>query len=193
MAASGYVIYTVDPRGTEFRGSEFEQATFRRLSEPEIADQLMGVRYLKSLSFIDSSRIGVQGWSYGGYMTTSLMLRSNGIFKVGVAGAPVIDWKYYESVYTERYMDTPEMNPDGYKMANVLNYVDNLEGRLLVIHGTSDPVVMWQNSILFVKTCITKMKMVDYMIYPGHVHGIRGKDRKHLYKTMTRYFDNFLK
>ncbi len=193
MAAQGYIVFTVDSRGSAYRGLEFEQETFRRLSELEIADQVKGVEFLKSLPYVDAERIGLHGWSYGGYMTVSLMLRSGGLYKVAIAGAPVIDWKYYETVYTERYMDTPEMNPEGYEMANALNYVDSLKGRLMVIHGTSDHVVMWQHSILFVDKCIKKMKLVDYMIYPGHDHGIRGRDRVHLYMKMTRYFNDFLK
>lgn len=193
MAASGYIVFTVDSRGSGNRGLAFEQSTFRQLSKVEIEDQLEGVKYLKSLPYVDENRIGLHGWSYGGYMTVSLMLRSNDAFKVAIAGAPVIDWRYYETVYTERYMDTPEANPEGYKMANTLNYVDNLNGRLMVIHGTSDHIVMWQNSILFVDKCIKSMKLVDYMVYPGHDHGVRGRDRVHLYKKMTRYFNDFLR
>lgn len=193
MAASGYIVFTVDSRGSGNRGLAFEQSTFRQLSKVEIEDQLEGVKYLKSLPYVDENRIGLHGWSYGGYMTVSLMLRSNDVFKVAIAGAPVIDWRYYETVYTERYMDTPEANPEGYEMANTLNYVNNLNGRLMIIHGTSDHIVMWQNSILFVDKCIKSMKLLDYMIYPGHDHGVRGKDRVHLYKKMTRYFDDFLR
>jgi dipeptidyl-peptidase-4 len=193
MASEGYIVFTVDNRGSGNRGLEFEQATFRNLSEVEIADQLEGIKYLKSLPYVDAERIGVHGWSYGGYMATAMMLRGNDAFKVGIAGAPVIDWSYYESVYTERYMDSPETNEEGFKNTSLLNYVDQLNGRLMIIHGTSDNIVMWQHSVLFVDKCIKQMKMIDYMIYPGHGHGVRGKDRTHLYLKMTQYFNDFLK
>jgi dipeptidyl-peptidase-4 len=188
MAEQGFVVFTLDNRGSANRGREFEQAVFRNLGELEIADQMVGVDYLKSLSFVDADRLGVDGWSYGGFMTTSLMVREPGVFKVGVAGGPVIDWQYYEVMYGERYMDTPETNPEGYKNANLLNYVDNMEGKLLLIHGTSDPTVVWQHSLLFVQEAISKGKLMDYFVYPGHGHGVRGTDRIHLNKMIANYF-----
>ena len=136
MAQNGYIVFTLDNRGSANRGLEFEQAVHRRLGTKEIEDQLVGVEYLKSLSYVDSNRIGVYGWSYGGFMTTSLMFRTNDAFKVGVGGGAVIDWKLYEVMYGERYMDTPESNPEGYEEANLLNYVENLNGKLLLVHGT---------------------------------------------------------
>lgn len=193
MAQKGYIVFTVDSRGSMNRGKDFEQAIFRNLGVNEVADQMKGVDYLKSLSFVDTNRMGVHGWSYGGFMTTSLMLKQNKTFKAGVAGGPVMDWGLYEIMYTERYMDTPAENPEGYKNANLTNYVDQLKGRLLIIHGTMDDVVVWQHSQEFIKSCVDKGIQADYFIYPGHKHNVRGKDRVHLMNKVTRYFDDFLK
>lgn len=193
MAAKGYVVLTVDNRGTDYRGEDFEQATFKKLSEVEIQDQLVGIEYLKKQSYVDADKIGVFGWSYGGFMTTSLMLKASDVFKVGVAGAPVIDWKYYEVVYTERYMDKPQDNEEGYKYSNTINHIDQLKGKLMLIHGTSDNIVMWQHTINFLDAAINKGKQVDYFVYPGHLHGVRGKARIHLYEKITNYFDQYLK
>ena len=192
MAEKGYVVYTVDSRGSMYRGRDFEQSTFRHLGNVEIADQLKGVEFLKSQTYVDTNRIGIHGWSFGGFMTTSLMSRNNKIFKVGVAGGPVIDWSMYEIMYTERYMDTPQENPAGYAENNLLNYVDQLKGRLMMIHGANDDVVVWQNSLAYVKKCVEKGVLLDYFAYPGHKHNVTGKDRVHLYKTVTRYFDEHL-
>ncbi len=188
MAQEGYIIFTLDNRGSANRGLEFEQATFRNLGTAEIEDQLRGVDYLKSLSYVDTNRIGVFGWSYGGFMTTSLMLRTNNTFKVGVAGGAVIDWKMYEVMYTERYMDTPQENPEGYEKANLLNYVQNLNGKLLLVHGTSDPVVVWQHTLKFAKKAANLNKPLDYFPYVGHKHGVVGLDAVHLYNKITQYF-----
>ena len=188
MAQKGYVIFTLDNRGSSNRGLEFEQATFRHLGTVEIKDQMTGVDYLKSLPYIDGSRIGVYGWSYGGFMTTALMLRTDNAFKVGACGGAVIDWNYYEVMYTERYMDTPQTNPDGYKEACLLNYVQNLNGKLLLVHGTSDPTVVWQNTLAFAKKAADLNKPLDYFPYIGHGHGVSGKDVLHLYTKITNYF-----
>lgn len=193
MAQQGYVILTVDNRGSANRGKDFEQAIFRNLGTVELSDQMKGVEYLKSLPYVDADKIGVDGWSYGGFMTISLMLKHNDVFKVGCAGGPVIDWKYYEIMYGERYMDTPQDNPEGYKNASLLNHVDSLEGRLMIIHGTSDDVVVWQHSQAFVKAAVEKGKQLDYFMYPGHGHNVSGMDRAHLYKKIQTYFDDFLK
>jgi dipeptidyl-peptidase-4 len=149
---------------------------------------MVGVEYLKALPYVDAERIGADGWSYGGFMTTSLMCRQPETFKVGVAGGPVIDWQYYEVMYGERYMDTPQDNPEGYKKANLLNYVGNLKGKLLLIHGTNDPTVVWQHSLLFVKEAVTKGIQMDYFVYPGHGHGVGGTDRIHLNQKIADYF-----
>lgn len=189
MAERGYIVFTLDNHGTGNRGKAFEQATFRNLGTVEMQDQLSGVDYLKSLSYVDGSRIGVHGWSFGGFMTTSLMTRNPGVYKVAVAGGPVIDWSAYEVMYTERYMDTPAQNPEGYKTSNLLNYVDQLKGKLLMIHGTSDDVVVWQNSLMYVKKAVSKNNLfLDYYVYPGHPHNVAGKDRVHLMGKISQYF-----
>jgi|TARA_B100001971_G_C18263250_1_gene589159 dipeptidyl-peptidase-4 len=193
LAEQGYVIFTLDNRGTANRGREFEQIIHRNLGLYEAEDQMVGVDYLKSLPYVDSTRMGVDGWSYGGFMTIDLMLTYPGVFKVGVAGGPVIDWSYYEIMYGERYMDTPEENPEGYKNSNLLNKVDKLEGKLLIIHGTKDPTVVWQNSLQFLKHAIDNDKDIDYFVYPGHGHNMRGKNRVHLYKKITTFFNDYLK
>jgi dipeptidyl-peptidase-4 len=153
---------------------------------------MTGVEWLKSLSYVDSTRIGVDGWSYGGFMTLTLKLKYPDIFKTAVAGGPVIDWRYYEVMYGERYMDTPQANPKGYKNASLLNYTNNIKGKLLVIHGTMDPTVVWQNSLLFLQKAINTGKQIDYFVYPGHEHNVRGKDRINLLEKISDYFKDNL-
>jgi dipeptidyl-peptidase-4 len=188
MAEHGFVVFTMDSRGSANRGKAFEQATFQHLGTVEMRDQLVGINYVKSLKYVDPNRMGLFGWSFGGFMTTSIMTRYPDLFKAAVAGGPVIDWSYYEVMYTERYMDTPQTNPKGYDEAKVLNYVDNLKGKLMLIHGTADPVVVWQHSLMFLKACVDKGKQVDYFVYPGHEHNVLGKDRVHLFNKITDYF-----
>lgn len=193
MAQRGYVVLTLDNRGSSNRGLEFENCTFRHLGEEEMKDQLKGVELLKSLPYVDGNRLGIHGWSYGGFMTTNLMLTYPDVFKVGVAGGPVTDWKYYEVMYGERYMDTPESNPEGYKNCSLLEKAGNLKGRLLVIHGGNDPVCVPQMTYSFLKACVDKGTHPDLFIYPGHGHNMLGRDRVHLHEHITRYFDDFLK
>lgn len=193
LSQNGYVVFTLDNRGSANRGRDFEQSIHRQVGENEAKDQLVGVKYLKSLPYVDTAKIGVDGWSYGGFMTINLMLTYPEIFKVGVAGGPVIDWKYYEVMYGERYMDTPEENPEGYEKSSLLNKIENFDGRLLIIHGTSDPTVVWQHSQVFLKSAIEHDKNIDYFVYPGHGHNVRGIDRAHLYKKILTYFNDFLK
>ncbi|HRD37245.1 MAG TPA: DPP IV N-terminal domain-containing protein, partial [Bacteroidia bacterium] len=188
MAQKGFIVFTLDGRGTSYRGKDFEQAIFRQLGTKEMEDQLKGVDYLKSLPYVDANRLGVHGWSYGGFMTTSLMTRNAGIFKVGAAGGPVIDWSYYEIMYGERYMDTPQENKEGYEKNNLLNHVDKLKGKLLMIHGAQDNVVVWQHSILYQKKAVDKGVQLDYYVYPGHEHNVLGKDRAHLMEKSCNYF-----
>lgn len=192
MAQKGYIAFTLDNRGSAGRGQDFEDVIHRQLGKVEMADQMKGIEYLKSLSFVDQDRIGVHGWSYGGFMTISLMTTYPDVFKVGVAGGPVCDWKYYEVMYGERYMDTPDENPEGYEECSLLNKADKLEGRLLIIHGCIDPTVVWQNSLQFIQKCIEDNKQVDYFVYPRHEHNVRGKDRVHLMNKVSIYFDDFL-
>ncbi len=192
MAQQGFIVFTLDNRGTGNRGIDFEQAIFRNMGSVEVEDQIAGINYLKTLNFVDPDRIGVNGWSYGGFMTISLMLQHPDVFKAGACGGPVTDWKYYEVMYGERYMDTPEANPEGYEQASLLDKAENLEGKLLIIHGTEDPTVVWQQSLQFIKSCIEAGKQVDHFVYPGHGHGVRGKDRLHLNTKMATYFLNNL-
>lgn len=193
MAQQGYVVFTMDNRGTAKRGLEFEQAIFRNLGQLEVEDQMKGVEYLKSLDFVDPERMGVDGWSYGGFLTISMMLKFPGVFKVGCAGGPVIDWKYYEIMYGERYMDTPRTNPEGYENANLLNLANQLQDKLLILQGANDNTVVWQNSLSFIKRCVDEGIQVDYFVYPGHKHNVRGKDRIHMYEKIRMYFDAVLK
>jgi dipeptidyl-peptidase-4 len=193
MAQQGYVVFTLDNRGSANRGFEFESIIHRQLGEKEMADQMAGVRFLKSLEYVDTSRIGVDGWSYGGFMTISLMVRHPGVFKVACAGGPVIDWKWYEVMYGERYMDTPMENPEGYEKASLINYAGNLSGKLLIIHGTNDNTVVWQNSLMFIDECIKQGKQVDYFVYPGAEHNMAGKARVHLFNKIAGYFNDYLK
>lgn len=192
MANEGYIIFTIDGRGSAHRGAAFEQVIHRQLGKHEMADQMKGVDYLRSLPYVDSSRLGVFGWSFGGFMTTNLMLTHADTFKVGVAGGPVMDWARYEIMYGERYMDTPQENPEGYKSSNLLLRTGDLKGRLLLIHGTIDPVVIWQHSLLFLQESVKSGAHPDYLVYPEHEHNVLGPDRVHLNESITRYFKDHL-
>ncbi|MEN9743074.1 MAG: hypothetical protein RLZZ65_879 [Bacteroidota bacterium] len=187
LANQGYIVFTLDNRGSGERGFEFESQIHRQLGTVEMEDQLTGVAYLKSLPYIDANRMAVHGWSFGGFMTTSLMLRQAGTFNVGVAGGPVTDWKLYEVMYGERYMDRPEQNPDGYKMNNLSNYTKNLKGKLLLIHGTVDDVVVMQHNEVLLKSFIENGVQADYFVYPMHPHNVSGKDRAHLMEKILLY------
>jgi len=187
MAEKGYLVYTVDGRGSAERGFAFESQIHRQLGKVEMEDQIAGVNYLKSLPFVDTNRLAVHGWSFGGFMTTSLLLHHPDVFKVGVAGGPVTDWKYYEVMYGERYMDRPEQNPKGYEKSNVLNVADQLEGDLLLIHGTIDDVVVMQHNYALVKKFVDLGIQVDFFPYPMHKHNVMGKDRVHLMEKVLNY------
>lgn len=193
LAQQGYVVFTLDNRGSDARGRDFEHVVHRNLGVNEMADQMKGVEFLKSKAFVDQDRIGVSGWSFGGFMTSSLMLDHGDVFKVGVAGGPVCDWKYYEIMYGERYMDMPQENPEGYAKTNIIDKAKQLKGRLLIIHGAQDPVVVQQHSMEFINACIAAGKQVDYFLYPNHEHNVRGKDRVHLNQKIADYFDTYLK
>ena len=193
MAQKGYVVFVLDSRGSEHRGRDFEQATFRNLGVCEMEDQMCGVDFLKSLSYIDSSRLGVHGWSFGGFMAISLMTTYPDVFKVGVAGGPVIDWKWYEVMYGERYMDTPEQNPDGYARTSLLAKAGNLKGRLQIIIGMNDPTVVPQHALQFLDACIKSGTQPDFFVYPGEGHNMRGHASVHLHERITRYFEDYLK
>ncbi len=193
MAERGFIVFTMDPRGSDNRGKEFEQAIFRNAGDPQMEDLMSGINYLQGFSFVDQNRMGLFGWSYGGFMTIDFMLNHPGIFKAAIAGGPVTDWRYYEIMYGERYMDTPQENPEGYAATDLTKQVEKLKGKLLLIHGLQDPVVVQQHSVRFVRAAIDKNVQVDYMIYPGHEHNVLGKDRAHLYQKVTDYFMEWLK
>ncbi len=192
FANKGYIVFTLDNRGSANRGFEFESVIHRQLGTIEMRDQLVGVNYLKSLPYVNKEKMAVHGWSFGGFMTTSMMLRQPGTFKVGVAGGPVTDWKYYEIMYGERYMDRPEENKEGYADAALMNHVKNLEGDLLLIHGGIDDVVVPQHSFALIRAFVENEKQVDFFTYPTHPHNVRGKDRVHLMDKVLRYVEDKL-
>ena len=193
MAQKGYVLFILDNRGSENRGLEFEQATFRQLGQIEMQDQMKGVEYLKSLPYVDANRMGVHGWSFGGFMTISLMLNYPDVFKVGVAGGPVIDWKWYEVMYGERYMDTPQTNPEGYEKTSLINKAGNLKGKLQIITGYNDNTVVPQHCLSFLDACIKAGTQPDFFAYPGEEHNMRGHASVHLHERITQYFEDYLK
>ena len=193
MAQRGYLLFILDNRGSENRGRDFEQATFRHLGEVEMRDQMKGVEFLQSLPYVDTDRIGVHGWSYGGFMTINLITSYPDVFKVGVAGGPVIDWKWYEVMYGERYMDTPQDNPEGYAQSSLLHKAKNLKGRLQIIIGLNDPTVVPQHAYSFLKACIAADTQPDFFVYPGQGHNMSGHQSVHLHERITRYFDDYLK
>ena len=193
MAQKGYVVFILDNRGSENRGRDFEQATFRQLGQIEMQDQMQGVEYLKTLPYVDMNRLGIHGWSFGGFMTISLMLNYPDIFKVGVAGGPVIDWKWYEVMYGERYMDTPQTNPEGYEKTSLINKAGNLKGKLQIITGYNDNTVVPQHCLSFLDACIKAGTQPDFFAYPGEEHNMRGHASVHLHERITQYFEDYLK
>jgi len=193
MAQKGYLLFVLDNRGSSGRGRVFEQATFHYLGIEEMKDQMKGVDFLKQLPYVDVTRIGVHGWSYGGFMTINLMTTYPDVFKVGVAGGPVIDWKWYEVMYGERYMGTPQNNPNGYKKSSLLPKAKNLKGKLQIITGMNDPVVVPQHCLNFLKECILSGTQPDFFVYPGEPHNMRGHQSTHLHERISQYFDDYLK
>ena len=193
MAQKGYIVFILDNRGSENRGRDFEQVTFRHLGQEEMKDQMCGVDYLKSLPYVDADRLGVHGWSFGGFMTVSLMTNYPDVFKVGVAGGPVIDWKWYEVMYGERYMDTPETNPEGYEQTSLLSKAKNLKGKLQIIIGMNDPTVVPQHALQFLNACTEAGTQPDFFVYPGEGHNMMGHKSVHLHERITQYFEEHLK
>ena len=193
MAQKGYIVFILDNRGSENRGRDFEQATFHQLGQIEMQDQMMGVEYLKKQPYVDMDRLGVHGWSFGGFMTISLMLNYPDVFKVGVAGGPVIDWKWYEVMYGERYMGTPEENPEGYAKTSLIAKAKNLKGKLQIITGYNDPTVVPQHCLSFLDACIKAGTQPDFFAYPGEEHNMRGHASVHLHERITQYFEDYLK
>ena len=193
MAQKGYLLFILDNRGSRDRGMEFEQATFRQLGQVEMEDQMEGVKFLQSLPYVDADRMGVHGWSFGGFMTITMMTNHPEVFKVGVAGGPVIDWKLYEVMYGERYMDTPQANPEGYEKTCLLNKAKDLKGKLQIIIGMNDPTCVPQHSLSFLRECIKAGTQPDFFVYPGEPHNMRGHQSVHLHERISNYFDTYLK
>ncbi|SDN88023.1 dipeptidyl-peptidase-4 [Prevotella communis] len=193
MAQKGYIVFILDNRGSENRGREFEQATFHQLGQIEMQDQMKGVEYLKSLPYINTDKIGVHGWSFGGFMTISLITNYPDVFKVGVAGGPVIDWKWYEVMYGERYMGTPQNNPEGYAKTSLINKAKDLKGKLQIITGYNDNTVVPQHCLSFLDACIKAGTQPDFFAYPGEEHNMRGHASVHLHERITQYFEDYLK
>ena len=193
MAQKGYIVFILDNRGSQHRGLAFEQATFHQLGQIEMQDQMEGVNYLKSLPYVDADRIGVHGWSFGGFMTISLMTNYPDVFKVGVAGGPVIDWKWYEVMYGERYMGTPQNNPEGYAKTSLISKAKELKGKLQIITGYNDNTVVPQHCLSFLDACIKAGTQPDFFAYPGEEHNMRGHASVHLHERITQYFEDFLK
>jgi len=193
MAQKGYIVFILDNRGSENRGRDFEQATFRQLGQVEMQDQMRGVDFLRTLPYVDMERLGVHGWSFGGFMTITLMTNHPQVFKVGVAGGPVIDWKWYEVMYGERYMDTPQDNPDGYAMTSLIPQAKNLKGKLQIIFGYNDPTCVPQHTLSFVKACVEAGTQPDLFVYPGEGHNMMGHASVHLHERITQYFEDYLK
>ena len=193
MAQKGYFVYVQDNRGTQNRGAAFEKAINRQCGVAEAADQMAGINaLLDRIPAIDRERIGVHGWSYGGFMTLTLACDNPGFFKVAVAGGPVIDWKWYEVMYGERYMDRPQDNPEGYALTSLVGKADNLTGRVLICQGVLDDTVVWEHSLSFLQACIREEKRIDYFPYPLEAHNMMGRARVHLYDKITDYFETYL-
>jgi dipeptidyl-peptidase-4 len=189
MAQKGCIIFAVDNRGSAARGHAFESVIFRHMGEHEISDQRDGVAYLRSLPYVDGARIGVWGWSYGGYMTLNLMFRAGDDFKAGFSGAPVTDWRQYDTIYTERYMSRPQDNAEGYKSSSPINFVDGLKGKLLIAHGTGDDNVHVANTISLINRLIEAGKYVEVDLFPGRGHPISDPPaRKLLFRRITQFF-----
>jgi len=193
MAQKGYIVFILDNRGSENRGRDFEQATFHQLGQIEMQDQMKGVDFLSKQPYVDMDRLGVHGWSFGGFMTISLMLNYPDVFKVGVAGGPVIDWKWYEVMYGERYMGTPQDNPEGYAKSSLIDKAKNLKGKLQIITGYNDNTVVPQHCLSFLDACVKAGTQPDFFAYPGEEHNMRGHASVHLHERITQYFEDYLK
>jgi dipeptidyl-peptidase-4 len=183
-AQNGYIIFWLDNRGTGGRGKAFKNIVYKNLGHYEVNDMIEGAKYLISTGYVDSSRIGISGTSYGGYVAALTILKGADYFKAAIVGIPVIHWKFYDTIYTERYMQTPDLNPEGYKESSPLEYVNMLKGKLLLIHGIADDNVHLQNSIAFIKALQKANKQFDVMLYPEAKHGGFGR---HYLELMTEF------
>ncbi len=193
LAQKGYIVICVDGRGTGYRGTKYKKATYKNLGKYEIEDQIAAAQWIGSQSFVDAGRIGIFGWSFGGYMASLAMTKGADVFKVGIAVAPVTTWRYYDTIYTERYLQTPQENPQGYDENSPINFADLMKGKYLLIHGTADDNVHYQNAVEMAEALIQKNKEFEFMTYPDKNHGIYGGNtRLHLYQKMTNFILNNL-
>ena len=193
LAQKGYMVVCVDNRGTGGRGAEFKKSTYANLGKLETQDQIETAKYLGGLPYVDKSRIGIWGWSYGGYMTLLALTKGNEYFKAGIAVAPVTNWRYYDTVYTERFLKTPQENAAGYDDNSPVQYADKLNAKLLMIHGTGDDNVHVQNAIAMTDALIKANKQFETFYYPNRNHGIYGGNtRLHLYNQMTSFIERNL-
>jgi dipeptidyl-peptidase-4 len=193
MAQKGYVIFVLDNRGTRNRGRDFEKCIHRNLGVYESEDQMTGVRYLKTLPFIDTTRLGLDGWSYGGFMTLTLITEHPEVFKAASCGGPVVNWEWYEVMYGERYMDTPQENPEGYNRANILHKIEKLKCPLLVMHGAQDHTVVWQHSLELLREAVDSDVQIDYFTFPTHDHNVMGINRVNMWKKIEQFHELHLK
>ena len=193
LAQKGYIVLCVDGRGTGYRGTKYKKATYKNLGKYEIEDQIAAAQWIGSQSFVDAGRIGIFGWSFGGYMASLAMTKGADVFKVGIAVAPVTTWRYYDTIYTERYLQTPQENPQGYDENSPINFADLMKGKYLLIHGTADDNVHYQNAVEMAEALIQKNKEFEFMTYPDKNHGIYGGNtRLHLHQKMTDFILNNL-
>jgi dipeptidyl-peptidase-4 len=194
MAQHGYVVFILDNRGTGYRGTAFDAPIYHQMGAVEVQDQVAGVRFLQTLPYVDPQRVGIFGWSYGGYMTVKCLLQAPEVFKVGAAVAPVTDWKLYDTHYTERYLGTPQQNPEGYEKSSVFPYLDGLKGSLLLIHGMADDNVLFTHTTRLIKALEDRNIPFDMLVYPGSKHSLDGKQiRSHVFSAIARFFDRNLK
>jgi dipeptidyl-peptidase 4 len=188
LAEQGYIVVSCDPRGTMYRGREFKHSTYQQLGKLETEDFIDFAKHLQGLDYVDADRIGIQGWSYGGYMTSLCMTKGADYYKTGIAVAPVTNWRYYDSIYTERFMRTPQENASGYDDNSPINHVDLLKGKYLLVHGSADDNVHYQNTMEMIDALVRANKQFDLFIYPNKNHGIYGgTTRLHLFTKMTNF------
>ena len=194
FARNGYVVFTIDNRGTPNRGKAFEDVLYRNMGDFEVRDQLLGLSWLKSQSFVDPNNVGIFGWSYGGYMTLMALLKSPGSFKAGISGAPVSNWRLYNTHYTERYMGDPNDGDEKYEASSPLSYSDNLSDHLLIVHGMADDNVFFDNTVQMIDALQEAGKPFEMMTYPGKRHRIVGEaENAHLWHMFLNFFDRHLK
>ena len=188
LASKGYIVVSVDPRGTQYRGAAFKKATYLQLGKLEVEDFIATAKYFQSLPYVDANRIGIMGWSYGGFMSSLAVTKGAEVFRMGIAVAPVTNWRYYDNIYTERFMRTPQENPAGYDTNSPINHVDKLKGKFLLVHGMADDNVHFQNSIDMISALVKANKQFDFFAYPNKNHGIYGGNtRNHLFSMMYDY------